>query len=60
MAVRDRAALVIDFPSPSGKDWDEPKLDGERLEELVTLFERAQLYSRRAGGRKRCAITRNW
>ncbi|MBI4540097.1 MAG: amidohydrolase family protein [Gemmatimonadetes bacterium] len=47
MAIRDRAALVIDFPSPSGKGWDEPKLEGDRLEELMALFERAALFAKR-------------
>ncbi len=45
MAVRERAALVIDFPSPSGDDWEEPKLEGDRLEELITLFERATTFA---------------
>lgn len=41
MAVSDRAALVIDFPMPTGEAWEEPSLEGERIEELVALFERA-------------------
>jgi imidazolonepropionase-like amidohydrolase len=45
MAIAERAAIVIDFPSPSGKDWEDPKLEGERLEELVDLFERAVAYA---------------
>lgn len=45
MAIAERAALVVDFPSPSGKEWEEPKLEGERLEELIELFERAVAYA---------------
>lgn len=45
MSVDDRSALVVDFPSPSGHDWEEPELDGDRIEELVDLFERARTYA---------------
>jgi imidazolonepropionase-like amidohydrolase len=45
MAIAERAALVVDFPSPSGKAWEDPKLEGERLEELIDLFERAVAYA---------------
>ena len=45
MAVAERAAIVVSFPSPKGKAWDEPELEGERLEELVDLFERAVVYA---------------
>ena len=45
MAVAERAALVVNLPSPKGKAWDDPKLEGERLEELVELFERAVTYA---------------
>ncbi|MDP2496496.1 MAG: amidohydrolase family protein [Candidatus Palauibacterales bacterium] len=45
MSVDDRAALVVDFPSPSGHDWEEPALDGDRVEELMDLFERARTYA---------------
>jgi len=45
MAIAERAALVVDFPSPSGRAWEDPKLEGERLEELVDLFERAVTYA---------------
>lgn len=48
MAIRDTAAMVVNFPSPSGETWDDPKLEGDRLEELVTLFERAEQYSENA------------
>lgn len=41
MALKRNVALVVELPSPEGKAWEEPKLEGQRLEELVTLFERA-------------------
>ena len=47
MSVLDRAAMVVAFPSPKGKAWDDPKLEGDRLEELIELFERAVLYAKR-------------
>lgn len=47
MAIDDRAAIVIDFPSPSGQPWDEPELKGSALEELLELFRRASLYAAR-------------
>ncbi len=46
MAVRDTGALVVAFPSPKGDPWDEPSLEGDNLEELITLFERAVLYTK--------------
>jgi imidazolonepropionase-like amidohydrolase len=46
MAIAERAALVIDFPSPKGDDWEDPKLEGERLEELIEVFERAAAYAK--------------
>jgi imidazolonepropionase-like amidohydrolase len=48
MAVRERAAMVVNFPSPSGKDWDDPKLEGDRLEELIEVFERGVAYANEA------------
>lgn len=45
MAIRQNAALVVSFPSPEGKSWDEPGLEGDRLEELVDLFRRAVTYA---------------
>ncbi len=45
MAVEDRAALLIEFPTPEGEPWEEPSLEGDRIEELVALFERAVLYA---------------
>ena len=45
MALKDSAALVVNFPSPEGDSWEEPSLEGEELEELVALFERATLYA---------------
>ncbi len=53
MEIEDRAALVIDFPSPDGRSWEEPKLEGERLEELLELFRRATLYAARPSVRER-------
>jgi imidazolonepropionase-like amidohydrolase len=45
MALKDSAALVVNFPSPEGERWDDPSLEGEQLEELVALFRRATLYA---------------
>ncbi len=45
MRIKERAALVVEFPSPEGEAWEEPKLEGERLEELIALFDRAQAYA---------------
>jgi imidazolonepropionase-like amidohydrolase len=45
MTLLDSAAIVVNFPSPEGEDWDDPELKGEALEELVGLFERAVLYA---------------
>ena len=45
MVIAERAALVIDFPSAKGKAWEDAKLEGERLEELMALFERAVSYA---------------
>jgi len=47
MSVSDHAAVLVNFPSPTGKEWDEPKLDGDRLEELITVFERSVEYAKR-------------
>ncbi len=44
MCISDRAALIVDFPSPSGSEWDEPELSGDRLEELIEIFERAVVF----------------
>ena len=51
MLVKDSAALVVNFPAPKGEEWEDPSLDGERLEELIELFERANLYARRPSAR---------
>ncbi|HEY0970067.1 MAG TPA: amidohydrolase family protein [Gemmatimonadales bacterium] len=48
MAVDDRAVMVFELPAPTGNAWDEPKLEGERLEETVRMLERARLFA--AGG----------
>ncbi len=45
MRIAERAALVVDFPSPKGKTWEEPKLEGDDLEDLIQLFERAVAYA---------------
>ncbi len=44
-SLLDRAALVVDFPSPEGNAWDDPQLEGRELESLVELFRRAELYA---------------
>jgi imidazolonepropionase-like amidohydrolase len=51
MGILDRAALVISFPSATGEQWDEPKLEGDRLEELIELFDRAILYAKEPSSR---------
>ncbi len=45
MTVSDDVALLVNFPAAKGKAWDEAKLEGERLEELIALFERATVYA---------------
>jgi hypothetical protein len=50
MNISDRAGLVVNFPSPSGNAWDEPKIGGERLEELIALFERAVVFAEHPSG----------
>ncbi len=45
MRIAERAALVVNFPSPKGKTWEEPKLEGDDLEELLQLFERAVAFA---------------
>lgn len=44
-ALLDRAAIMVDFPSPEGNAWDDPELEGRELEDLVALFRRAELYA---------------
>ena len=44
LSIQDRAAMVINFPRPDGNEWDDPKLEGDDLEQLIDLFERAQTY----------------
>ena len=46
LSIQDRAAMVINFPRPEGDEWDDPELDGDDLEELVALFERAVMFAR--------------
>ncbi len=48
MEVEDRAVMVFELPAPTGNAWDEPKLEGDRLEETVRMLERARLFA--AGG----------
>ena len=50
MNISDRAALVVNFPSPSGNAWDEPKITGERLKELIAVFERAVVFAEHPSG----------
>jgi imidazolonepropionase-like amidohydrolase len=46
VAIDMAGPLVVDFPAPrSGGDDDEPALEGDRMEELVELFERARTYA---------------
>ena len=45
MNVADRAALMVNFPAPSGRAWDEPELKGDRLEQLMVLFDRSIEYA---------------
>lgn len=45
MAVKEHAALVIDLPNATGQAWEEAKLEGPQLEQVVNLFERAKLFA---------------
>lgn len=44
MEIVSRAALVVAFPKPAGKDTDDPELKGKALTDLMTLFDRAVAY----------------
>jgi hypothetical protein len=46
MAIAPQNALIVNFPSPRGEPWEEPKLDGDNLVKLLDLFRRAELYAR--------------
>jgi imidazolonepropionase-like amidohydrolase len=46
MSLADRAAMIIDFPHPDGDEWADPELKGDKVEALVSLFERAQRFAR--------------
>jgi imidazolonepropionase-like amidohydrolase len=46
MAIRDLGALVVAFPSPEGNAWDEPSLEGDRIKELRTVFQRATQFAK--------------
>ncbi|HEX6307613.1 MAG TPA: amidohydrolase family protein [Longimicrobiales bacterium] len=45
MAIDARNAVVVEFPSPTGESWEEPKLEGDNLVRLIDLFRRARLYA---------------
>lgn len=47
LSIQDRAAMIINFPRPEGEEWEEPKLEGEEIEALVSLFERAGMFAAR-------------
>ncbi len=51
LSILDRAAMIVEFPRPEGNEWDAPKLEGDDLEALVSLFERAELYAQRPSTR---------
>ncbi len=48
MDVASRAVMVFELPAAKGDAWEEPKLEGEKLQETMRLLERAKLYA--AGG----------
>src|SRR5690606_18434426 len=52
MAIDAGNALVVDFPRPKGEAWEEPKLEGEQLEQLIDLFRRAQAYAASPSARR--------
>lgn len=52
MAIDAGSALVVDFPRPKGEAWEEPKLEGEQLEQLIDLFRRAQAYAASPSARR--------
>jgi imidazolonepropionase-like amidohydrolase len=46
VAIAETGPLVVDFPAPrTGDEDEEPDLEGDRLEELVEVFERARTYA---------------
>ena len=46
VAIQANGPLMVDFPiSGSGPDDGEPKLEGERIEELMEVFRRAETYA---------------
>jgi imidazolonepropionase-like amidohydrolase len=45
LSIEDRAAMFINFPDPDGNDWDDPELEGDDLEALIDLFERAGTFA---------------
>ena len=47
LSIQDRAAMIINFPRPEGDEWEEAKLEGDDVEALVALFERAEMFAER-------------
>ncbi|MFW5947244.1 MAG: amidohydrolase family protein, partial [Gemmatimonadota bacterium] len=45
LSILDRAAMIINFPSPDGREWEEPELEGDELEALIDLFHRAETFA---------------
>ncbi len=45
LSIEDRAAMIINFPRPSGNAWDEPELDGDDIEKLIDLFRRGETFA---------------
>ena len=45
LSIVDRAAMYVNFPEPDGDDWEEPRLEGDELDELIDLFERAETFA---------------
>ena len=53
LSIDDRAGMVINFPDADGDAWDEPKLEGDELEELIDLFHRTEQFMASPGTRDR-------
>ena len=47
LSIQDRAAMIINFPRPSGDEWEDPELEGDDIENLIALFERAEMFAER-------------
>jgi imidazolonepropionase-like amidohydrolase len=52
MAIEPQNALIVNFPSPRGEPWEEPKLDGDNLVKLMDLFRRAELYAKQPSAQR--------